>query len=95
MAALLRALPDAELEPEFRAVLLARAAVEAAQLARQLEKSAANLADDGEPAVTALAKLGQALEDTFLVECAGSWRPGASDLLEIVTGQERPRLEGG
>ena len=95
IAALLRGLPDAEPDPDLQAPLRARTAAEAARLARDLDEAAALLADDGEPGVTALAKLGQPLEGTFLAECAGGARPGAIDLAEILTGQERPRLEGG
>jgi len=97
VGSLLRGLRDLEeeAEPEHRAVLLARAAVEAAGIATSLEQAAAKLSDDGEPLVTAFAKLGLALEDTFLAECVGGARPAAVNLVETLTQQQQPKLGGG
>lgn len=66
-----------------------RVGVEAARLARSIEQAADSLDEDGEPVAVALAKLGMALEESFLDEFAGANRDAAHELMAILTGTER------
>ncbi|HZO68726.1 MAG TPA: hypothetical protein VFB74_27350 [Kribbellaceae bacterium] len=81
-------------DDEARAAWMSRVGAETARLARLIEEAADTLAEDGEPIPVALAKLGAALEESFLDEFAGANRHAAHDLMAILTGTERSFGQG-
>ncbi|HEY1349565.1 MAG TPA: hypothetical protein VGF67_08085 [Ktedonobacteraceae bacterium] len=91
---LLRGLPEGEkvCTSEEYAALMARSAIEAAHLARELEEATALLSDDHEVVVDAFARLGQALEQALLADFAVSPQGDLVDLIEVLSGVRLPRL---
>jgi hypothetical protein len=91
---LLRGLPEGEkvCTAEEYAILMARSAIEAARLARELEQATDLLSDDHEMITHAFAKLGQALEDALLADFAASSQGDLIDLIEVLTGARLPKF---
>jgi len=70
------------------AAFLARGAVEAAQIARELEEATVLLSEDREPIVNAFVKLGGAVEQALFAEVAGTPYQQLRNLLAVLTGRQ-------
>jgi hypothetical protein len=73
------------------AVWLFRQAIESAGLALALERSVEDLSEDEEAVDAVLVKVGQALERVLVGEYVSSSRVEGRELLEVLTGRERPK----
>jgi hypothetical protein len=74
------------------AAFLARGAVEAAQIARELEEATALLSEDQEPIINAFVKLGGAVEKALFAECAGIPSQQLYDLLAVLIGRQPAQI---
>ncbi|MFG1607830.1 hypothetical protein [Actinoplanes sp. NPDC049265] len=80
-----------EVSGRERAVWLFRSSLQSARLAGELEEAVEELPEDRMPIDAALVALGRVLEDVLVGQYTNGARGEAERLLEVLTGEERPR----